>query len=197
MRSTTILFALIAATASAAVAAPDPRSTAPADDDMSVTITAGKGRLGFAAIQISPELRTYFGAPTDRGVLVDNVRPDSPAARAGLRVGDVVLSVDGANAKSAMTILDSLHDNKKGDVVTIDVLRGTSRITLNATLADDPGPRVHGFGRYERGQLPDPNGRFPEVRGAPSLDDRELQRTLEDMQKRLDEIEQRMSNKRT
>ena len=61
----TILIALIAASASVAVAAPD---TKPSDDsDMSFTWSTGRGRLGFATIQISPELRLHLGAPSDRG----------------------------------------------------------------------------------------------------------------------------------
>jgi predicted metalloprotease with PDZ domain len=193
----TILVALIAASASVAVAAPD--TTKPSDpnidDGVSVTVTAGRGRLGFAAIQISPELRSYLGAPSDRGVLVDSVRADSPAARAGLRVGDVVLAVDGTTAKSAMTILEALGDNKKGDRVTIEVMRGKSRYTLHATLVDDPGPDIRAFGRFEKGQMPDMEKMFPHMRGM--LDDQDLKNTLEQMKKRLDEIEHRLDPKRT
>jgi predicted metalloprotease with PDZ domain len=193
MRSTSILFALIAATAGAAVAAPDPKS-ADADNDVSVTVTAGRGRLGFAAIQISPELRAYFGAPNDRGVLVDSVRPDSPAAKAGLRVGDIVLAVDNADAKSAMTILEALNDNKKGDRVAIDVLRGKQHTTLHATLVDDLGPDIRAFGRFNQGQMPDMRNMFPNLRG---FDDPDVKSTLDDMKKRIEELEQRMNTKRT
>lgn len=193
----TILFAIVAASASVAVAAPDATKPSDPDDDVSVTVTAGRGRLGFAAIQISPELRTYLGAPSDRGVLVDSVRPDSPAARAGVRVGDVVLAVDGANAKSAMTILDALGDNKKGDRIAIDVLRGKSRVTLHATLVDDPGPDVRAFGRFQKGRMPDMDTMFPGMRAMPGFGDQDLKDTLEDMKKRLEELEHRMDTKRT
>jgi S1-C subfamily serine protease len=69
-----------------------------------------KGRLGFAALPISPALRAHFGAPDDRGVLVDRVRPDSPAAHAGLQVGDVVTDVDGDAATSARDVIEALSD---------------------------------------------------------------------------------------
>ena len=192
----TILVALIAASASVAVAAPDATKPSDANDEVSVTVTAGRGRLGFAAIQISPELRTYLGAPTDRGVLVDSVRADSPAARAGLRVGDIVLAVDGANAKSAMTILDALGDNKKGDRVAIDVLRGRSHTTLHATLVDDAGPDMRAFGRFEKGPMgamPDMEKMFPNMPGF----DGDLKDTLDQMKKRLDALEHRLDTKRT
>lgn len=193
----TIIFALIAASASVAVAAPDTTKPSDPDSDFSVTVTAGRGRLGFAAIQISPELRAHLGAPGDRGVLVDSVRGDSPAAKAGLRVGDVVLAVDGANAKSAMTILDALGDNKKGDRIAIEVMRGRTPVTLHATLADDPGPDIRAFGRFEKGGMPDFERMFPHMRDMPGFDHESLKDALDDMRKRLETLENRVDTKRT
>jgi predicted metalloprotease with PDZ domain len=100
----------------------------------------GRGRLGFAALPISPELRQHLGAPADRGVLVDQVQPDSPAARAGVKVGDIVLDVDSAPATSANDILSALSDRKTGDTVPIVVARGASRVPLTAKLDTDPTP---------------------------------------------------------
>jgi S1-C subfamily serine protease len=101
MRTRTFSILLIAALSGIGIAsvqadqkASDPKADAPHHDDVQVTVTAGRDRLGFAAIPISRELRAHLGAPSDRGVLVDAVRADSPAARAGLRVGDVVTELD-------------------------------------------------------------------------------------------------------
>ncbi len=191
----TILIALIAATASVAAAAPD--TTKPSDDsDLSFTWSAGRGRLGFAAIQISPELRLHLGAPSDRGVLVDSVRPDSPAAKAGVKVGDIVLSVDGASAESAMSILDALGDRKKGDKVVIDVQRGNQRVTLNATLDDDAGVNVRAFGRFDKSggkMMPfDMDKMF-----GPGMFDRDMQRSLDELRKRMEALEHKLDTKRT
>jgi membrane-associated protease RseP (regulator of RpoE activity) len=196
----TTLIALIVATASVAAAAP---ATKPADadndNDVSVTWSTGRGRLGFAAIQISPELRTHLGAPSDRGVLVDSVRTDSPAAKAGVKVGDIVLSVDGASAKSAMSILDAIGDRKKGDKVAIDVQRGNSRLSLSATLEDDAGTDMRAFGRFQGSgnkMMPmDPNdmGTF----FGPGMFDQDMQRSLDELRKRMDQLEHKLDTKRT
>jgi hypothetical protein len=107
-----------------------------------------------------------------------------------------VLSVDGANAKSAMTILDALGDNKKGDVVIIDIVRGDAPATLRATLVDDPGPEVRAYGRFERnGNMPDIDKMLPDM--APGFDNKRLEEALDQMRKRLEEIEQRLDQKRT
>ncbi len=161
----------------------------PASSGFHVQVTAGHGRLGVGVLEISRELRAHLGAPADRGVLVDAVRPDSAAARAGLAVGDVVLEIDGEAATSATDMLNAMADRKKGDAVAIAVLRDRQRIDLTATLADDPGPRLPRFRGFEH---------FGRDLDAPM---RELfrgggfgpwQRELDDARKRIEELEQRL-----
>lgn len=164
-----------------------PKATAP-HDDVQVTVTAGKGRLGIVALQISPELRSHLGAPRDRGVLVDAVRPDSPAARAGLRVGDIVTDVDGDATKSAPDVLDALSDRKKGDEVTIVALRSGQRVELRARLDSDPGPTWQGRSfRGFQGMPDDMNGWF-RFDGAPD----DMRGAIENLRKRMEEMEHRL-----
>jgi membrane-associated protease RseP (regulator of RpoE activity) len=204
MRKRTITFALIAAVAGATgIVAAAPKDQKPSDtststprgpddpDDVQVTVRAGHGRLGFAALQISPELRKHLGAPGDRGVLVDNVRPDSPAARAGLRAGDVLVEVDAKAVHSATDVIDAISDRKKGDTVTLAVTRGKDHVTLQATLADDPGPRLQGFDdssweRFGTGQFP---FEMKQLFG-----DQNMRRALEDAKQRMDQLERRIES---
>lgn len=51
-------------------------------------------RVGWVLVDVTPDLRRHFGAPAEAGVLVARVVDGRPAARAGLRVGDVLVSVD-------------------------------------------------------------------------------------------------------
>jgi S1-C subfamily serine protease len=126
-----LLAAVIASGSGVSVVAAQP-------DHHSLRPVASKGRLGIAAISISPELREHLGAPADRGVLVDRVVPDSPAARAGVHVGDVVTDVDGDAADSAPDIVRAMSDRKKGDEIAVVVIRDHNRVELKAKLADDP-----------------------------------------------------------
>jgi membrane-associated protease RseP (regulator of RpoE activity) len=190
MRKRTIIFTLIAAVAGATevvAAAPDDQkqsdsATSPDMDDVHVTVTAGRGRLGFAALQISPELRKFLGAPADRGVLVNAVRPDSPAARAGLRVGDVLLDVGSEAVRSAEDVIDAISDRKKGDVVTLQIERGKEHLTLQPKLEDDPGPRL---GRIDRfgDDVWEQFGRFG---------DKDTRRAVDQMRKEMQELEHRL-----
>lgn len=185
----TMLLAVLAAMSSVASAAPDKSKTdnKQTTDDFHVTVSAGRGRLGLNVIEISPDLRTYFGAPTDRGVLVDTVRPDSAAARAGIRVGDIVLEVDGDAARSAMDMIDAMSDRKKGEQVKLAVIRDRKRIDITATLQDDPGPRWHSFGQDFDKALPnDFEWMLPKFR------DDDVQKELEATRHRLEEFERRL-----
>lgn len=92
--------------------------------------------LGFSPLDVSSELREFLGAPKDGGVLVQQVKDGGPAAKAGLRVGDIVTAIDGKPVESAWTIGDLLDDKKSGDTVRLDVIRNHQRQTLVATLEE-------------------------------------------------------------
>lgn len=95
-----------------------------------------KTYLGVSLLDLTGELRGYFGAPAGAGVLVSEVADDSPAAKAGLRAGDVILSVDGSETETASDIRRALRDKKGGDAARLEILREKSRQTVVATLAE-------------------------------------------------------------
>ena len=153
-------------------------------------MTQGRGRLGFGALQISPELRTRLGAPADQGILVGAVRADSPVGRAGLQVGDIVIDVDGAAVKSASDAVQAISDRKKGDRVPLVVVRDKNRMTLNATLQDDPG-KAEAFESDGSGWQQINPGDIPlEMRQL--FGSGEMRRSLEDTKQRLDRLERRV-----
>lgn len=192
---TTLVVMLIGLGAATAVAAPRDHKLPQSDgSSMNVTVVAGKGRLGISVLQISHELRTHFGAPADRGVLVDSVRPDSPAAKAGLQVGDVITDLDAAQVGSASDLLSSLSTRKKGDAVGLTVIRNGARVDLKATLEDDPGPAWQS-GHFQMG---DPNDMFEKFqRWAPGFDDQDLRQQMQELERRLEQLEHRNSGPKT
>jgi membrane-associated protease RseP (regulator of RpoE activity) len=100
------------------------------------------GYLGIMAVDLTPELRSHFGAPEDSGVLVGRVEPDSPADKAGLKVGDVLTRVAGEDVASSWDVRKALQDSKDGDTVEIEVLRDGRSTTLNATVKEREQARV-------------------------------------------------------
>lgn len=83
----------------------------------------GGGFLGVELLRLTPELRAHFGAPEDAGVMIARVLPDSPAAQAGLQVGDVITRIDGKTVASAARLGAEVRRREDGERVSLDVYR--------------------------------------------------------------------------
>ena len=103
--------------------------------------------LGILVEGMTPELRAYFGVPSDRGLLVARVEPNSAAARAGLQVGDVLMSVQGQRVNQASDVLATLAQQRRGDIIRLDVMRSGRRLTLATQLPprEQPYPQPQNF----------------------------------------------------
>lgn len=144
-----ILAGLVAAPVGAAAGPTDK----PDSNDRSVEVfqwSMGKGRLGMTVMGLTSELRTHFGASSQSGMLVGAVTPDSPAAKAGVRVGDVIVKTKGQLVDDISDIRSAIATSKKGEVVEIEVIRDRKPLTLRATLVDDP-VRVPGLDAFWHG----------------------------------------------
>lgn len=82
-----------------------------------------RGDIGVRAQTITPDLAAGLGLGRQRGVVLADVLPRSPAARAGLAIGDVVLALDGKPMENGRQLQVGLYRHVVGDVVTLDVLR--------------------------------------------------------------------------
>jgi C-terminal processing protease CtpA/Prc len=92
-------------------------------------------RLGVMVMSLTPELRTYFGASAGQGVLVAKVEPNSAAAKAGIKVGDVIVEVKGVRVDDASDVISALADTKQGDKAHVEVIRDKKRVGLDAVVS--------------------------------------------------------------
>lgn len=122
------------------------------------------GYLGVALTPMTPELRLHQGAPEEAGVLVSKVADDSPAWRAGVRVGDVISAVDGDAVASPHDLAHAVHGKKSGETVTLEVWRGGTVQTLTAAVEEregGPGPLARRIEiRCENGDCESAHGSF-------------------------------------
>ena len=129
----------LAAAPASAVAGPsnDPWSTPQSQTVERFEWSTSKGRLGVMVMSLTPELRKHFGAPEDRGVLVAHVEPGTPAAKAGIDVGDVIVEVRGRKVDTASDVLSAVDDLGKGEHVKVAVVRDRTSRSLDATLTNN------------------------------------------------------------
>jgi C-terminal processing protease CtpA/Prc len=145
--------------------------------------------IGVSLMNISPELREHFGAPKDAGVMVESVQNDSPADKAGIKVGDIILSADGKDVKSSGDLRAALLEKKEGDSVRIEVLRGRSRQTLVTTVKERDTPRM-----LQLDELPGMIG-TPEWRARIERfggDCGDLQSKIKELENRLKDLEKKL-----
>lgn len=94
-----------------------------------------RGFLGVGLTEMTPELRSHFGAPEKAGVLVSSVEPDSPAGKAGVRVGDVIARVDGKDVTSSWDVRSQVRELDEGEQVPLEIWRDRKVQTLTATIS--------------------------------------------------------------
>jgi len=94
--------------------------------------------IGALVQTITPELAEGLHLARDFGVVVSDITPGGPADTAGLKVQDVIVSVDGSPIGSLPLFSHSLNLHKAGGHAKLVVLRGTERVQLDIPLAEKP-----------------------------------------------------------
>ena len=128
-------------------------------------------RIGVSTTQLTKQLADYFGVSDGKGVLVTSVMEDSPAAKAGLKAGDVITAIDGEKVEGAGDLAQGINKKKDGDV-TLTVIRNKNQRTINVTPKEEQGPtpgaappgvRTIVIPRVELGSIPEMNIRVPRI----------------------------------
>lgn len=102
-------------------------------------ITDGKVSRGALSIQIQPvtdEIQHYYKLPAKKGAFVQKVSADGPAERAGMKNGDIIVSVDGKSVDTTENLIQMISAHRPGDTVALVVLRDGRNVNLKVKLAD-------------------------------------------------------------
>jgi serine protease Do len=95
--------------------------------------------LGISAEDLSGQLAAYFGAPDGAGILVREVRSGTPAEKAGLQAGDVIIKMDGKQVRSLGELREQLRDKSDQRSVSLGILRKGSEMSVSVTI-EKPQP---------------------------------------------------------
>jgi S1-C subfamily serine protease len=102
--------------------------------------TGAARKLGIEYQEISGQLARYFKLGEDRGLLVSEVDEDSPAARGGLRAGDVIVRFNGNPVTDSRSLRDQVRKAEAGSEATLTVSREGRSVDLKVKLGGSPTP---------------------------------------------------------
>ncbi|WP_407150796.1 Do family serine endopeptidase [Bradyrhizobium sp. ORS 86] len=100
--------------------------------------TVTRGWLGVQVQPVTTGIAESLGLKQAKGALVDEARPDTPAAQAGIRPGDVITSVNGNAVKDSRTLAREISGMAPGSTAKLDILRKGETQTVTVTLAKMP-----------------------------------------------------------
>ena len=95
-----------------------------------------RGRIGIYVQSITPAIAEGLNLSRDWGVLVGDVTPEGPADKAGVKVGDLVLALNGKTMHNARQLEADIYRSPMKQQVTLQVLRGQSQLSIDVPVID-------------------------------------------------------------
>ena len=86
---------------------------------------------------IDEQIAKYYSLDETRGVIITQILPDSPAKRAGLKVGDIIVQVENYRINDDQTIIGVFQEFRKGQTVTLNILRDNKPMTVQMKLENN------------------------------------------------------------
>lgn len=128
------------------------------------TIGANR-RIGISTQTLSKQLADYFGVK-DGGALITSITDNSPAAKAGLKAGDVITAIDGEKVTSPGDVSQGLNKKDTGDV-TLTIIRDHNTRTVTVTPEKNPNGNLTGPAKVGTRSISIPSIRIPDI---PAID---------------------------
>ena len=116
-----------------------------------------RGRLGVTIQGVTKELADSFGLKKPQGALVAAVEPRSPADKAGIKTGDIILGVDGHDIDNSIDLPRVIGESRPGTQVKLRIWRQGDTKELSASLGEAPAEKLAkadaGGGKEKSGKL--------------------------------------------
>jgi S1-C subfamily serine protease len=114
-----------------------------------------RGQLGISISPVTPDVAEALGIASGGGALVTQVVRNSPAARAGIRAGDVVTALSGRKVKSASELRNAIGMLRVGEKIEVTFLRDRESRKITAEIADPADTQSAEIKRDDGSNLPE------------------------------------------
>ena len=145
--------------------------------------------IGVQLTDLTPQLGDYFGIEDGNGVLINEVDKDSPADKAGLKAGDVIVAVDDEKVSDSRDLQDLIQDKEAGTTASIGIMREHNPMTIKVDVEkrDEPGGRRYGV-RIPKVQVPSMRGLYLGDDNNQYFDSKEFRQQMDDLRKQLQDL---------
>jgi len=162
--------------------------------------------LGIKPIGLTEQLAGYFRVKNGSGVLIGEVFEDSPAEKAGLLAGDVIVSLDGERIEDTMELREEIGEHEEGDEVTVAVVRDGKEKNFQAVLEESDWSKQLAVTRklekwphkMHRLHIGDMDEDLIDIYLEKELDEEELEaleKKLERLEEKLEELQEKLEKK--
>ncbi len=154
-----------------------------------------RGRLGLVLKDLDEDLAPYFDVKPGEGVLIIGVQEDSPAEKAGVKSGDVVVAISGNDVADVEGFLDEVYDCTDKDQVELEIVRKGDRMKVALDVDDElkhfmfmPGEKIK---RIEISEEPEVLlERGEKLQGV--YEKKALEKEIETLKKEIERLEKRL-----
>ncbi len=93
--------------------------------------------IGVTLEEMNPELSEFFGLKEGTGLLINSLEENGPAAKSGLKVGDVIFKADGKRMETVAELSGLIQDKKKGDKIKVEFIRSKKEMSVEVEVQED------------------------------------------------------------
>jgi S1-C subfamily serine protease len=94
--------------------------------------------LGILGVDVNPTLASHYQLASDEGALIVQINEESPADKAGLKPGDIIIEIEGKRMNGMEDVRHTIWKRKTGENITLKILRNHRKIQGTLTLAQNP-----------------------------------------------------------
>jgi len=167
-----------------------PEFFAPPRADRNRLLTLARRKyIGISLQPLSREQSEFFGLKEGVGLWVTEFAEDSPAKKAGLKIGDVIVKADGQRVETVDELIRLIQDKKKGDKIKVEFLRDKKAMTLEVEIGEDEN------GPFDLFQNSEESARL--LKEQMKKSNEQYQRQIQEFSKKSEESMKRLSEEAT